>query len=271
VAALLGADEQDTLALTRRLHSYLPDAFDEPGMRREGCQDPQTDPGAIVPADPRHTYDVRRVAAAILDEGTFLELRGGFAPNLVTGLGRLEGATVGVIANQPQTLAGAIDIAASRKGARFVELCDRFGFPLCVLVDTPGFLPGTAQELGGVIPAGAEFLAAFVRAGVPKATVVLRKAYGGAYIVMNARDLGADYTYAWPQAEVAVLGPRGAVRILERKRLAEAPDPEALRVRLEAEYRERYCSPWPAARAGYIDEVIDPTETRARLAAALVR
>jgi propionyl-CoA carboxylase beta chain len=174
-----------------------------------------------------------------------------------------------VIANQPRHLAGSIDIDAARKGAWFVRLCDRFGFPLAVFVDTPGFLPGTSQELGGVIPAGADFLAAFVDAMVPKATVVLRKAYGGAYIVMNARDLGADYTFAWPGAEIAVLGARGAVKILERKRLTAAPDPDSLRIELEHAYRERYLSPWPAAHAGFIDEVIAPSETRGRLIGAL--
>ena len=184
-------------------------------------------------------------------------------------LATLEGRTIGVVANQPRHLAGSIDIDASRKGAWFVGLCDRFRFPLAVLVDTPGFLPGTSQELKGVIPAGASFLAAFAGATVPKATVVLRKAYGGAYIVMNARDLGADYAFAWPGAEIAVLGARGAVRILERKRLASAPDPEALRAELEERYREEHLSPWPAARAGFIDEVIEPGHTRDRLIRAL--
>jgi propionyl-CoA carboxylase beta chain len=199
-----------------------------------------------------------------------LELRADDAPNLVVSLATLEGRTVGVIANQPRHLAGSIDIDASRKGAWFVGLCDRFRFPLAVFVDTPGFLPGTAQELGGVIPAGASFLAAFVDASVPKATVVIRKAYGGAYIVMNARDLGADYAFAWPGAEIAVLGARGAVKILERKRLTSSPNPEALRAELEESYRERFLSPWPAAEAGFIDEVIAPSSTRERLVRALV-
>src|SRR5262249_16586642 len=191
--------------------------------------------------------------------------RASFAPNLVCGLARLEGDVVGVVANQPQALAGAIDISASQKGAWFVSLCNRFGFPIVVCVDTPGFLPGTAQELGGVIPAGATFLSSFVEATVPKVTLVIRKAYGGAYIVMNALDLGADTAFAWPSAEIAVLGARGAVKILGRRQLAASDDAESLRTQLEAGYRREQCSPWPAARAGFLDEVIEPAQTRTRL------
>jgi propionyl-CoA carboxylase beta chain len=212
---------------------------------------------------------VRVVVRGVVDADSVLVLRADDAPNLVVALATLTGRTIGVVANQPRHLAGSIDIDASRKGAWFVQLCERFGFPIAVFVDTPGFLPGTAQELGGVIPAGASFLAAFVEATVPKATVVLRKAYGGAYIVMNSRELGADYAFAWPRAEIAVLGARGAVKILERKRLTSSPDPDALRAELEGNYRERYLSPWPAAQAGYIDEVIESAQTRVRLVTAL--
>ena len=192
-----------------------------------------------------------------------------FARNLVTTFARLEGRVVGVIANQPFALAGSIDIEASRKGTEFVALCDRMRIPLAVFVDTPGFLPGTQQEEGGVIPAGAGFLASFVSASVPKATIVMRKAFGGAYIVMNALDLGADFAFAWPGAEIAVLGARGAVKILERRKLAESDNVEALQAELEGSYRERFLTPWPAAESGYIDEVIAPNETRSRLVAAL--
>lgn len=269
LASLVGDDEDDALELTRRLLDFLPQRIGERTVPSSVWKPPTGDPGDVVPADARIAYDFRAVVARVVDDGSFFELRPSFARNLVVGFARLEGSAVGVIGNQPFTLAGAIDIDASRKGRWFVELCDRFGIPLAVFVDTPGFLPGTAQEVGGVIPAGAAFLAAFVEARVPKATVVVRKAYGGAYIVMNARDLGADYAFAWPQAEVAVLGARGAVRILDRRRVAAAPDPDAMRAQLEDDYREQFLSPWPATRAGFIDEVIAPAETRARLVSAL--
>jgi propionyl-CoA carboxylase beta chain len=230
---------------------------------------PVTDTSRVVPDDPRATYDVRDVVSCIVDEDSFLELRADDAPNLVVALATVEGRTIGVLANQPHHLAGSIDIDASLKGAWFVRLCNRYRFPLVVLVDTPGFLPGTDQELGGVIPAGAQFLAAFVEATVPRITIVLRKAYGGAYIVMNSRDLGADYVFAWPTAEIAVLGARGAVKILERRRLAAADDPARLQQVLEDEYRAHHLSPWPAAHAGFVDEVIEPAATRERLVSAL--
>jgi acetyl-CoA carboxylase carboxyltransferase component len=254
---------------TRELLAYLPSPIGSPPLALGYWTAPSGDPAALVPTDGRVSYDVRPVVERIVDVGSFLELRSGFAPNLVTGFARLEGKPVGIVANQPRFLAGSIDIDASRKGAWFVGMCDRFGMPLVVLVDTPGFLPGTEQEGGGVIPAGASFLSAFVDASVPKATVVLRKAFGGAYIVMNAKDLGADFTYAWPAAEIAVLGAQGAVKILERRRIAAADDPDGLRAELEEQYRERYLSPWPAARGGFIDEVIEPADTRTRLVRAL--
>jgi acetyl-CoA carboxylase carboxyltransferase component len=270
LATLVAADDDGAVAVTRELLSYLPDRIGETRRHDAPAESPVGDPGDVVPADARATYDVRRVIARVFDDGSFFELRPNTARNLVVGFARLEGRSIGIVANQPLTLAGSIDIDASDKGAWFVQLCSRFGIPLAVFVDTPGFLPGTSQELGGVIPAGASFLSAFVRASVPKATVVLRKAYGGAYIVMNARDLGADYTFAWPDAEIAVLGARGAVQILDRRRLAQADDPETERSGLEDAYRERYLTPWPAARAGFVDEVIAPHETRKRLIRALV-
>jgi acetyl-CoA carboxylase carboxyltransferase component len=270
LASLVGRDEDDVVALTRRLFSYLPQRIGESVAPAHKWKVPVGDPGEAVPRDGRVAYDVRSVIERIFDRDSLVELRPMFARNLVTVFVRLEGRVVGVIANQPFALAGSIDIEASRKGAEFVGLCDRLRIPLAVFVDTPGFLPGTQQELGGVIPAGADFLASFVEATVPKATVVLRKAFGGAYIVMNALDLGADYAFAWPGAEIAVLGARGAVKILERRKLAEAENVEALQAELEERYRERFLTPWPAAESGYIDEVIPPNETRERLVRALL-
>jgi acetyl-CoA carboxylase carboxyltransferase component len=269
LATLVAVDVAEMADLTRELVSYLPQQIGRPPVREQDWSEPAGDPGTVVPGETKATYDVRAVIERVVDRASFRELRAGYARNLVTGFGRLEGQPIGVVANQPRFLAGAIDVDASRKGAWFVSLCDRFGLPLAVFVDTPGFLPGTAQEAGGVIPAGAEFLSAFVDASVPKATIVLRKAFGGAYIVMNARDLGADYTFAWPSAEIAVLGAQGAVRILERKRLASALDADAMRLELEDDYRRRFLSPWPAARGGFIDEIIEPHATRQRLVAAL--
>ncbi len=269
LASLVGRDDDDVVALTRELFSYLPQRVGESIAPAAKWKVPHGDPGEAVPQDQRVSYDVRAVLERIFDRDSLLELRPLFARNLITLFARLEGKVVGVIANQPFALAGSIDIEASRKGAQFVALCNRYRIPLAVFVDTPGFLPGTSQELGGVIPAGAEFLASFVEASVPKVTVVLRKAYGGAYIVMNALDLGADYAFSWPGAEIAVLGARGGVKILNRRQLAEADDREALAEELEGAYREKFLSPWPAAEAGYIDEVIAPNETRARLISAL--
>ncbi len=271
LASLVGRDEDDVVSLTRRLLAYLPQRIGEPVAPPHKWKGPVGDPSDAVPSDGRVAYDVRSVIERIFDRDSLVELRPMFARNLVTIFARLEGRVVGVISNQPFALAGSIDIDASRKGAEFVALCDRFRIPLAVFVDTPGFLPGTQQELGGVIPAGADFLASFVEASVPKATVVLRKAFGGAYIVMNALDLGADYAFAWPGAEIAVLGARGAVKILERRKLAEAEDVETLQAELEGTYRERFLTPWPAAESGYIDEVIPPSETRERLVTALLR
>jgi acetyl-CoA carboxylase carboxyltransferase component len=269
LASLIGRDDDDVVALTRQLLTYVPQAIGEPVPSIAKWKDPHGDPAEAVPRDPRVSYDVRAVLERLFDRDSLVELRPLYARNLVTLFARLEGKVVGVVANQPFALAGSIDIDASRKGAEFVALCNRFRIPLAVFVDTPGFLPGTSQELEGVIPAGSQFLASFVEATVPKVTIVLRKAYGGAYIVMNAIDLGADYAFAWPGAEIAVLGARGAVKIMNRRQLAEAENAETLSAELEGSYRERFLTPWPAAEAGYIDEVIPPNETRSRLVAAL--
>ena len=226
----------------------------------------------LVPATPTASYDVRAVVADVLDRDSLLELRAGYAPNLVTGLGRLCGQPVGVVANQPQHLAGTLDIAASQKGARFVQWCDAFNLPLVTFVDTPGYQPGKDLEWRGIIRHGAELVHAYAAATVPRLGVVLRKAYGGAYIVMDCKTLGNDYCCAWPGAEIAVMGAPGAVAILEGRGLAAVPDVEErvrLRIELEDEYERRYCTPEAAAERGFVDEVIDPRETRRVLCGAL--
>ncbi|MCL5971879.1 MAG: methylmalonyl-CoA carboxyltransferase, partial [Firmicutes bacterium] len=207
---------------------------------------------------------------AMLDRNSFFELQKGFADNLVVGLGRIGGHSVGVVANQPRVLAGTLDINASTKLARFVRFCDAFNIPVVTLVDTPGYLPGTAQEFGGIIRHGAKVLYAYAEATVPKVTVILRKAYGGAYLAMCSRSLGADLAFAWPSAEIAVMGPDGAANIIFKDEIAAAPDPDAARRTKSVEYRERFANPYVAAQHGYIDAVIDPSETRAHVARALM-
>jgi acetyl-CoA carboxylase carboxyltransferase component len=208
---------------------------------------------------------MRQVATGILDRGEFLEVQPFFARNIVVGFGRLDGHVVGVVGNQPKVLAGAIDIDASVKAARFIRFCDAFGIPLISLVDVPGYLPGTAQEHGGVIRHGAKLLYAYAEATVPKLTVITRKDYGGAYCVMSSKQLGADLNLAWPGAEIAVMGPEAAVNIIYRRELAGAPDPDARRRELVGEYTARFANPYVAAERGYIDDVIEPRETRRAL------
>jgi acetyl-CoA carboxylase carboxyltransferase component len=223
-----------------------------------------------VPAEPRRVYDVREVVRALVDRGRLLEVSDRWARNMVTAFCRVGGLPVGVIANQPRYLGGAIDAAGAEKAARFVERCDAFGLPLVVLVDTPGFLPGTRQERAGVIRRGASLLHAFAAASVPKLTVVLRKAYGGGFITMNSKDLGADLALAWPDAEIGVMGPKQAVGIIHRRELRDARDPDAERDRLADAYAAGHVSAAVAAREGFVDELIDPDETRERIEAALV-
>jgi acetyl-CoA carboxylase carboxyltransferase component len=211
-------------------------------------------------------YDVREVIGAIVDRGELLEVSAGWARSIVTGMARIDGRTVGVIANQPKHLGGVLDAASAQKGARFVSKCNAFGIPLLVLVDTPGYMPGTRQEAAGVIRFGASLVHAFAEATVPRVTVILRKAFGGAYITMNSKDLGADYVFAWPQAEIGVMAARSAVGIIHRRELAAADDPIATRDRLAADYEDTQLSPKVAAAAGYVDELIAPADTRARLA-----
>jgi propionyl-CoA carboxylase beta chain len=223
----------------------------------------------IVPDNPNQPYDMHEVIRCISDEGVFLEVHAGFARNIITGFARLGGGTVGIIANQPAVLAGVLDIDSSDKGGRFVRFCDAFNIPLVVLEDVPGFLPGVSQEHGGIIRHGAKLLYAFSEATVPKVTVITRKAYGGAYDVMNSKHIRGDINLGWPTAEIAVMGPKGAVEILFRREIAAAEDPEAVTEEKMADYRERFAHPYIAASRGYLDDVIDPRDTRPRLISAL--
>jgi acetyl-CoA carboxylase carboxyltransferase component len=269
VCDLVVEDDRAAAALSRRLLSYLPQ-HSGAGLPRTLSVEPELDdPGAAVPEDPRKVYDIRSAIAGIVDGGSLLEVQPRWARSIVTGFARIDGRPVGVIANQPRFLGGVLDAESSQKGARFVETCDAYGVPLVVLVDTPGFMPGTRQEQAGVIRFGATLVRAFAAATVPRVTVVLRKAYGGAYITMNSKDLGADMVFAWPNAELGVMGAQPAVGIIHRRELAAAYDPVAARSELAAAYAEEHLGADVAAAAGFVDEVIEPHETRRRLAWAL--
>ena len=223
----------------------------------------------IIPDDPSKPYDMQEVIRLIVDGGRFLEVHSRYAGNLIVGFARLGGQSVGVVANQPAVLAGTLDIGASLKGARFVRFCDCFNIPLITFEDVPGFLPGTDQEHGGIIKHGAKLLYAYCEATVPKITVITRKAYGGAYDVMNSKHVRGDMNYAWPTAEIAVMGPRGAVGIIFKKEIAAAADPKAREDALVADYTEKFANPYTAAERGFIDEVIEASETRRKLCRAL--
>jgi propionyl-CoA carboxylase beta chain len=260
------------LAAVRDLLSYLPSnnlddppavASDDPVDRADESLD------SLIPADPNKPYDIKRLIAGIVDEGRFLEVHAQYARNLVVGFARLGGRSIGVVANQPAYLAGVLDIDASLKGARFVRFCDAFNIPLVTFEDVPGFLPGTQQEFGGIIKHGAKLLYAFAEATVPKLTVIARKAYGGAYCVMASKHLRTDVNLAYPTAEIAVMGPEGAVNILYRRELDGAADPEAARARRVAEYREKFSNPYVAAERGFLDAIILPRQTRTWLARSL--
>jgi len=222
-----------------------------------------------VPEQPNRPYDMKDIIRTVLDDHYFFEVHEAYAPNLVIGFGRLDGRPVGIVANQPAHLAGCLDISASLKGARFVRFCDCFNIPLVTFEDVPGFLPGTAQEYGGIIKHGAKLLYAFCEATVPKLTVITRKAYGGAYCVMSSKHIRGDANFAYPSAEIAVMGPDGAVNILYRREMEEAADLASFREEKTREYREKFANPFVAAERGYVDEVIEPRDTRARLCAAL--
>jgi len=272
VAHFVAEDDLDCLALIRRLLGYLPqNNLDEP-PRVAPADDPQRMDealDAIVPEDPTRPYDMAEVIRRIVDVGSFLEVHARFAQNIITGFARLDGRVVGIVAQQPAVLAGVLDIASSTKAARFIRFCDAFNIPLVTFVDVPGFLPGVEQEHGGIIRHGAKLLYAYCEATVPKLAVVTRKAYGGAYDVMSSKHIRGDLNLAWPTAEIAVMGPEGAIEIIFRKELAEAQDPAALRARLVADYRAQFATPYIAASRGYIDDVIEPRQTRPRLIAAL--
>jgi acetyl-CoA carboxylase carboxyltransferase component len=261
--------EVDAVHLARDLLGFLPQRAGSSPPAREPRRAPGQDPGVVVPAEARRVYDVREVIRRVVDEGEFLEVAGGWARNLVTAFARIDGRSVGVIANQPRHLGGILDAQSSQKGARFVSKCDSFGIPLIVLVDTPGFMPGVRQETAGVIRFGATLVHAFAAATVPRITVILRKAFGGAFITMNSKDLGADLVFAWPQAEIGVMGAKPAVRIIHRREVEAADDPSTIEARLAAEYAVTHLRSEVAAGSGYIDELIAPAETRARLAGGL--
>jgi acetyl-CoA carboxylase carboxyltransferase component len=269
VSQFVAADDRAAVSLVHDLLSYLPQRAGEAPPMAPPVDVFTVDPSSGVPATAREVYDIRGVIAALVDGGDMLEVSERWARNMVTALARIEGRSVGVIANQPWFLGGVIDATAAQKAARFVRTCNAFGLPLVVLVDTPGFLPGSRQEQAGVIRHGAKLLHAFAEAVVPKVTVVLRKAYGGAYICMNSKDLGADLALAWPGAEIGIMGPKQAVSVVHRRALAESDDPEGERDRLAAEYAEEHLSAAIAAEQGFIDELIEPYDTRRRLAGAL--
>ena len=269
-----GAFENDLEALTqvRRLVDFLPLSNREKPPLRESFDDPERDEAGLdtlVPANPNKPYDIKELILKVVDEADFFEISPDFAKNIVCGFARMDGQPVGVVANQPQVLAGCLDIKASIKAARFVRFCDCFNIPLVTFEDVPGFLPGTAQEFGGIIKHGAKLLYAYCEATVPKLTVITRKAYGGAYDVMSSKHIRGDANFAYPTAEIAVMGPEGAVNILYRRELEAADNPGAFREAKIREYREKFANPYVAAERGYIDEVIEPRDTRPRLTAAL--
>jgi acetyl-CoA carboxylase carboxyltransferase component len=269
VAHFSSRSDRDAALLARDLLGYLPSHRDLAAPVQATQAPGAEDPAAHVPADPRKVYDVRSVISGLADGGELLEVAPGWARNLVTAFVRIDGRTVGVIANQPRYMGGVLDAASSEKGARFVNQCNAFRIPLLVLVDTPGFMPGTRQEAAGVIRLGATLVRAFAQATVPRITVILRKAFGGAFITMNSKDLGADYVFAWPQAEIGVMGAKPAVGIIHRRELAASEDPDATREELAGLYAEEHLRPHVAAAHGQIDELIEPRQTRSRVAWAL--
>jgi propionyl-CoA carboxylase beta chain len=258
--------------MVRELLSYLPQNNREDPPRRESSDpadrmDPALD--SIVPPESNQPYDIKDVIRRVVDEGEFFEVHEHWAKNLVVGFARMDGRSIGIVANQPAFLAGCLDIDSSVKGARFVRFCDAFNIPLLTFEDVPGFLPGTGQEFGGIIRHGAKLLYAYAEATVPKVTVITRKAYGGAYCVMGSKHIRTDVNLAWPSAEIAVMGPEGAVNIVYRRELAASGDGDAARKRKIDEFRERFANPFVAAERGYVDDVIEPHETRPRVIRAL--
>lgn len=275
VSHFVAEDEEEGILLIRKLLSYLPqnNLEDPPTIP---CDDPidrlEDQLNSIIPDSPNKPYDVKDVIHAVVDHHEFLEVMRNYAPNIITGFARFNGMSVGIVANQPNYLAGVLDINSSRKGARFVRFCDAFNIPVVTFVDVPGFLPGTSQEYGGIILHGAKLLFAYGEATIPKVTVILRKAYGGAYDVMSSKHLRGDMNYAWPTAEIAVMGPRGAIEILHQKELSQVTDEkerQKLLLEKEEEYKNKFATPYVAAKYGYIDDVIEPRNTRFRVIRAL--
>lgn len=272
VAQFTGKNEDDTIEMIRKLLSFLPsnNLEDPPKIEatddKERCSDKLN---SIIPDDSKTAYDMREVIYEIVDHGDFMEVFNNWAKNIIIGFARLNGITVGIVANQPKVLAGALDIDASIKGAKFIRFCDSFNIPLITLVDVPGFLPGLQQEHGGIIRNGAKLLYAYCEASVPKIAVITRKAFGGAYIVMASKHLETDVNFAWPTAQIAVMGAEGAVNVLYRRELGKTDDPEAKRQELINEYEDEFYSPFTAARLGHIDEIIEPSRTRPRIIEAL--
>lgn len=272
VAHFAAEDEEHCLDLIRELMSYIPqnNMEDPPFVPTDDPEDRMDDALKTVVSDsPTKPYDVKDVIRLVVDDGRFLEVHENWSANIVVGFGRFGGHSVGIVANQPAMLAGVLDIDASRKGARFVRFCDAFNIPLVTFVDVPGFLPGVDQEHNGIILNGAKLLWAYCEATVPKITIITRKAYGGAYDVMSSKHIRGDISYAWPTSEIAVMGPEGAVSIIFRKEIAAAEDPEKERERLVEEYREQFANPYVAAGRGYVDDVIEPQQTRPRIIEAL--
>jgi propionyl-CoA carboxylase beta chain len=272
VTHFVGGDEKNTLDMVKELLSYLPSSNLEPspvvdsGDPYDRMEDRLNE---IVPGNPNKPYDVKELITLVVDYGKFLEVHKNYAKNLVVGFARMGGKTVGIVANNPDVYAGTLDVNASLKGARFIRFCDAFNIPLITFVDVPGFLPGRDQEELGIIKHGAKMLYAYSEATVPKLTVITRKSYGGAYIVMSSKHLGADYVYAWPTAEIAVMGPQGAINVIFRKDISSAEQPETLRERLIQEYKDKFANPKLPASLGYIDDIILPTETRPLLIRSL--
>jgi propionyl-CoA carboxylase beta subunit len=272
VAHFAANNEEEAVNLVRKLMGFLPQNNAEDPPLKRGTDDPlRADPELddIIPDTPNKPYDMKEIIHHIVDDREFFEVQEHFAQNIIVGFARLNGRVVGIVAQQPMVLAGVLDINSSVKGARFVRFCDCFNIPLVTLEDVPGFLPGVGQEHGGIIRQGAKLLYAYCEATVPKVTVITRKAYGGAYDVMNSKHVRGDVNYAWPTAEIAVMGPDGAVNIIYRDEIAMSADPEATRQKLTNEYREHFANPYVAASRGYVDEIIEPRNTRARLIAAL--
>jgi len=272
VTHFIARDEEHCIQIIKQLLSYLPSNYlEDPPLVETGDDPNRTDEGlaSTIPDDPDKPYDVKEIIYHVVDNGEFFEVQPLWAPNIVIGFARLNGRTVGIVANQPSFYAGALDINSSVKGGRFVRFCDAFNIPVITFVDVPGFLPGIEQEHGGIIRQGSKLLYAYCEATVPKITLIVRKAYGGAYDVMGSKHSGGDINYAWPTAEMAVMGPQGAINIIFRKEIAEATDKEKERTKLVSEYRRKFANPYVAAQKGYIDEVIEPSETRPKLISAL--